>query len=289
VLQFASAEFTANVSAGAGQITISRAGDLSAALTVVLSSPGGRGVAAITTMVTIGPNTTSQPVTIPISNDGRPGESDATIPLSISAPGPGGSLGATTTASLVIHDDNPFPPPVVVQSVHWGIIQVKVGSGKRARTKSETALDIQFSGPVSGAVNLRAYQLSSISTRKVKKQTVTTYKPIRLTSAVPASSPFTSMVSLLPATKPNLAQTDRLEIIATDLTDVYGRALDGNHDGQPGGNFVGTLSKNGVNFVRAAQVTARSRVTTSAMDLALEEEGLVASSLRRRRRLPLNL
>jgi RHS repeat-associated protein len=286
VLQFASAVFTANESAGPGQIAISRSGDLSAALTVVLSSPGGRGVTAFTTTVTIGPNTTNQPVTIPIANDGRPAEGDATIPLSLSAPSSGASVGATNTASLVVHDDNPFPPPVFVQSVHWVTIQVKVGSGKRARTKSEAVLDIQFSGLVSGAGNLGAYQLSSISTRKVKRQAVTTYKPIRLTSAVPASSPLTSMVALVPSTKPNLDQTDRLQIIAADLTDVYRRPLDGNHDGQPGGSFVGTLSKNGVNFVRAAQATTRNRVTTAAMDLALEEEGLVASSLHRRRRLP---
>jgi hypothetical protein len=268
VLQFGTAEFIADVSAGAGQITISRAGNLAAALTVVLSSAGGRGVAAFTRTVTIGPNTTSQPVTIPIANDGRPGESDATIPLSLSDPGSGASLGATRTASLVIHDDNPFPPPVVVQSVHWGTMKVQVGTGKKARTKSETALEIQFSGLVAGAGDLAAYQLSGVMTRKVKKQTVTTYKPIRLTSAVPASSPLTSMVSLLTATKPNVAQTDRLQIVAADLTDVYGRALDGNDDGQPGGNFVATIKGNSVTVAatRIANAAFRSPLTPEAVD-----------------------
>ena len=118
---------------------ISRAGNLSASLTVTLSSPGGHDVAAFAETVTIGPNVTSQIVSIPISNDGQPGESDAVIPLSLSSPGSGASLGAMTTASLVIHDDNPFPAPVIVESVHWETIKVKVGSGKRAKTKSETA------------------------------------------------------------------------------------------------------------------------------------------------------
>jgi hypothetical protein len=69
-------------------------------------------------------------------------------------------------------------------------IKVKVGNGKRARTKSETALEIQFSGLVAGTGELAAYQLSSVTTKKVKKKFVTSYKPIRLTSAVPASNPY---------------------------------------------------------------------------------------------------
>ncbi len=48
--------------------------------------------------------------------------------------------------------------------------------------------------------------------------------------------------------KPNLSHTDRLEIIAADLTDAFGRALDGNDDGEPGGNFGATFGKSGVNI-----------------------------------------
>ena len=77
---------------------------------------------------------------------------------------------------------------------------------------------------------------------------VTSYRPIRLTSAVPASNPMTSMVSLLPSIKPNLSQSDRILIIAADLTDAYGRPIDGNDDGLPGGNYVATLSRSGVTF-----------------------------------------
>ena len=80
--------------------------------------------------------------------------------------------------------------------------------GKKAKTKSESVLEIEFSGPVSGSGDLAAYQLSSVTTKKVKKKVGTTYEPIRLISALPASSPMTASVSLLPSTKPNLA-TDR--------------------------------------------------------------------------------
>jgi hypothetical protein len=84
--------------------------------------------------------------------------------------------------------------------------------------------------------DLAAYQLTSVTTKKVKKKSATTYKPLKLTSALAASSPMTSSVSLVPAAKPNLGHTDRLEIVAADLTDALGRALDGTDDGQPGGN-----------------------------------------------------
>ena len=51
---------------------------------------------------------------------------------------------------------------------------------------------------------------------------------------------------LLPAIKPNLSQSDQIQIIAADLTDAYGRPIDGNDDGVPGGNYVAIVTKNGV-------------------------------------------
>ena len=266
MVQFAASQFTANVIAGVAQVTRSRAGNLAASLTVVLAGPGGRGVADFTKTVTIRPNVSSQTVTIPLGNDGQPGESNTVIPLTLSAPGAGATLGVATTASLVIHDDNPLPAPVTVESVRWETIKVKVGNGKRARTKSETALEIQFSGLVAGTGELAAYQLSSVTTRKVKEKVVTSYKPIRLTSAVPASNPMTSMVSLLPAIKPNLSQSDRILIIAADLTDTYGRPIDGNDDGVPGGNYVAIVTKNGGT---AAAVAAPATMMARAVDAVI--------------------
>ena len=249
-------------------------------LLVTLSSPGGHDVTPFVEIVSIGPNVTSQIVTIPISNDGQQGESNTIIPVTLSSPGAGATLGAATTASLVIHDDNPFPAPVIVESVHWETIKVKVGNGKKARTKSETALEIQFSGLVAGAGELAAYQLSSVTTRKVKKKVVTSYKPIRLTSAVPASNPMTSMVSLLPAIKPNLSQSDRIQIIAADLTDAYGRPIDGNDDGVPGGNFVSIVTKQGVT---TSAVAAPATMAAKAVDVLLDRGELEGLSRNRHR------
>jgi hypothetical protein len=69
----------------------------------------------------------------------------------------------------------PPPPPATVTSLHWETIKFKVGSGKKARMTSETALEFQFSGPIGGADDLAAYQLSTVTTKKVKKKPVTSY------------------------------------------------------------------------------------------------------------------
>jgi hypothetical protein len=158
--------------------------------------------------------------------------------------------------------------------VHWGTVRVKVGSGKRAKTMAEPALEIQFSAPVSGAGNLGAYQLSSITTRKVGKHTVTNYKPIRLASAVPASSPTTSMVSLVPATKPNVAQSDRLTIIAAGLTDIYGRPIEGD---ETNGNYVAIVTKNGAAPAAVAPATRMAR----AVDAAVHAAGIKGMIMKR--------
>ena len=109
---------------------------------------------------------------------------------------------------------------------------------------------------------------------------VTSYKPIRLTSAVPASNPMTSMVSLLPAIKPNLSQSDRILIIAADLTDAYGRPIDGNDDGVPGGNYVAILSRSGVTFgavpLVLAWTTGKPTATSAVVDALLARDELAS-------------
>ena len=109
---------------------------------------------------------------------------------------------------------------------------------------------------------------------------VTSYKPIRLTSAVPASNPMTSMVSLLPAIKPNLSQSDRILIIAADLTDAYGRPIDGNDDGVPGGNYVAIVTKNGVT---TSAVAAPATMAAKAVDVLLDRGELEGLSRNRHR------
>ena len=117
----------------------------------------------------------------------------------------------------------------------------------------------------------------SVTTKKLKKKAVATYKPIRLTSALPSSSPTSSSVLLVPATKPNLAQTDRLQIVAADLTDALGRPLGGNNDGKPGGDYTVTFSRNGVtaDALPLAQTPTSSTTVSVAIDALLARGELV--------------
>jgi hypothetical protein len=93
-----------------------------------------------------------------------------------------------------------------------------------------------------------------------------------------------SSVALVPATKPNLAQTDRLGIAAADLTDALGRPIDGNDDGQPGGDFVATFAKQGTSLAQpsirldgadGSPVASVQRASkTAIIDPLLERDGL---------------
>jgi hypothetical protein len=77
-----------------------------------------------------------------------------------------------------------------------------------------------------------------------------------------------SSVLLFPATKPNLSQTDRLQIVAADLTDGLGRPLDGNDDGQAGGNHTTTFGRSGVTI--SGLSLARTREQPATVSDAIE-------------------
>jgi protocatechuate 3,4-dioxygenase beta subunit len=245
-IQFASPTFPANVTDGTTQIGLIRAGNLSATVTVVVSSPGGPDVAAFQQTVTFGPNTTSAFVTVPIQNDGKPGEPDVSIPLSLSSPGPGATLGASTSATLVVHDNNPLPPVVTVASFQPTTVKITTGTGKRQKTKTETGLLLGFSGNLTGTGNSAAYQLLTGTTRK-GKTTLNKNVPLTVFNATPTS------VTLLPSGKFNLSlsQPAQLRVATADLTDAFGRPLNG------GRSFAATF---GNKAVTSAGVKSQSRI-----------------------------
>jgi RHS repeat-associated protein len=162
-----------------------------------------------------------------------------------------------------------IPPPPIVTSVEWTTVHVKAGSGKKAKTKSEAALQITFSEPVSGAARLGAYELFTVTTKKLKKKPVITLKPVTLTSARPASSPATRSVTLLPAGKIRGGQTHEIEIIGADISNAQGRALDGKDNGQAGTNFVAEFGPGGLTFSRPGASAASARLSPSAVDAVL--------------------
>jgi hypothetical protein len=150
-----------------------------------------------------------------------------------------------------------LPMPVTVSSVR--IATVKVGTGKKA--KKVTGIVLQFSDAlnITQAQGLAAFHLLS---GKVKKSQTTYGKPVPLSSAIYNASAHT--VTLIPKSKLNLAQPMQLRITASLLADSLGRPIDGNHDGQPGGDYVANLSKGKVTPL------AVPRTTASAVDAALQ-------------------
>ncbi len=246
-INFAAGQYSANATDPSTPITLTRAGNLSATVTVVLSSPGGTDVAGIQQTVTFGPGMTTETVPVPIQNDGKPQEPDATIPFSLSSPGSGATLGAPSAANLIVHDNNPLPPPVTV-TLQLTQVKVTTGTGKRAKTTTETGLELIFSGPINGAGNLGAYHVFS---GKTKKGVTTFSQPVPLSSVV--YNPATRIAMVAPRNKLNLAVPEQIQLTAALLTDNYGRPLDGKHSGQPGSNFAANFSNKGI---QAAAVDA---------------------------------
>ena len=93
-------------------------------------------------------------------------------------------------------------------------------AGKKAKTKKETVLKLQFSGALNGAGNLAAYQVLSGKTKRRSRHSTA---GVPLASATYSASATAWTVILTPAAALNLTQPEQLRITAADLTDDYGR------------------------------------------------------------------
>ena len=102
------------------------------------------------------------------------------------------------------------------------------------------------------AADLGSYMLHTVAQGK-------THKSKRITLARAAYNPVANTVTLVLRNKLVLRPPVQLQINAATLTDAPGRPLDGNNDGQPGGDFVATLSKGGVSIARAATLSTHSK------------------------------
>ena len=266
-LAFSATQFTANITDGSALVTLTRAGNLAAAVTVVVSSPGGPDVSAFQQAVNFGPNASTATVSVPIKNDGQSGEADVSIPLSLSSPGAGATL-AGTSATLVVHDNN--PAPVTITSARFVSMRVVTGSGRKAKSKLETVIQLKLSGSVTGAENLGAYKLLAGKTTRVRKMSVTTFSKLLALSAV-QYDPSALIVTLIPKAPLNLSNPAQLRITASSLTDANGRSLDGNHDGQPGGDLVATLTKKGITIARFKGKPRVRKLSAAAVDAVLAD------------------
>jgi hypothetical protein len=142
------------------------------------------------------------------------------------------------------------PPPLVTVS------SVRVVTVHLTRKKTASEIVIAFTGALdpADADNLGNYRLAAPGKGKKSR---TYSKIINLVSAVYA--PASDQVTLRPGGKLALRPAPQLRIIAAGLLDPLGRELDGNNDGQPGGDYVADLTGGGAQaqILRGAEMLAR--------------------------------
>ncbi len=109
------------------------------------------------------------------------------------------------------------------------------------------------------------------------------------TPVTPASAVYnasTNAVTLTPRGKFNPAKPEELIVDAALVTDMLGRPIDGNDDGQPGGDSIATISKSRVTAggLPLARTQARLAAVPAAIDalLARDELAVVRRTFHRR-------
>jgi len=124
-------------------------------------------------------------------------------------------------------------PPAPVRVLSVSIQAVRLGKTK----KTTQVIMLQFSGALNAgsARGIGNYSLATIPSNKKQKS-----KPVAISQAT--YNPANNTVRLVTRSPLVLNPPLKLTLNAVGLLDNLGRALDGDHDGQPGGNFVATLS-----------------------------------------------
>jgi hypothetical protein len=147
------------------------------------------------------------------------------------------TLGAVTGSAPVTVTDPPQPPVVTVQS----------GRVRLNKKHQVTEIKLTFDGPVNAieAANLATYRLTLAGFRN--SFTANSAKTLNFRSA--SYNTATNTVVLIPQRPFTLARPARLVVdgvYPSGLQDGFGRLIDGNHDGQPGGNAVALIRRTGV-------------------------------------------
>jgi len=147
-----------------------------------------------------------------------------------------------------------IPPPTTV-------VSIALQNQPAGKHKTTTVIAIQFDNALNAAAvpDLSAYSLTTMAQGKKHPS-----KPLALAQS--SYNPATDTLTLTPAKKLVLSPPLQLRIVASVLTDAEGRPLDGNHDGQPGGDFVATLSKGGAVISSAVRSTAVKPLFAHAID-----------------------
>jgi hypothetical protein len=146
------------------------------------------------------------------------------------------------------------------------VVAVSVQKLQLARRKTGTVIDIQFDEPLdaAAAANLAAYLLTTTAPGRQHRSRL-------LPLARSRYNAMTNTVTLTPLRMLSLSSPVQLRIIASVLIDALGRPLDGNDDGQPGGDFVAPLHKAGVSTASAAGSRFVEPLSTLVVDSSLSD------------------
>jgi RHS repeat-associated protein len=255
-LAFSTSLYQVNENAGFASVTVTRSGNLSTTATVDFTTGGGTAVPGVqytpvSTALSFAPGVTSQVVEIPI-HDNLVHGGDLFVDMALSAPSAAGELGSVSSAMLDIHQNDPALVTVLKVSIQKETVK---------KHKKETVIVLQFSGALNASDAQNRLLFSLAPETVTKKHVIKLGKPVAPASAVFNAS--TNTVTLTPKKALVLNPPEQLTIISSGLLDTLGRALDGNDDGLPGGNFVATLSKQGI---------TTARLTAAAVDHVLDEE-----------------
>ncbi len=153
----------------------------------------------------------------------------------------------SVTAEAHINVKAPPPPPVTVAGVAIETVHL-------TKKKTTTDIVITFSGALDAADADTLANFHLAATGKGKKSK-TYSKPIGLMSA----AYVLGKVTLQLRGKLALSPAPQLRITASGILDALGRPLDGNGDGQPGGDYVALLTRGGAQpqIVQGAETFAR--------------------------------
>jgi hypothetical protein len=164
------------------------------------------------------------------------------------------------------------PPLVTMSNVH------EIFNKKHQVTR----IVVDFSGPVNAgqADVLATYRLTASG--KHGSFTAKNAKRVSLKSAVYIES--TDSVTIVPKRPFVLTKPIQLRVAGLSplgLTDMLGRLIDGNHDGQPGGDAVINITKKSVTILAKSQTRATAVAT---VDRAIHDMTLSSALLRRGRK-----
>ncbi len=246
-IAFAISSVSVNETAGAATVQVERTGGFQGAVSVNVATSGGTAVPGvnytpINQVLNFAAGQDSQSITVPVKDAGALAQA-LTVNLVLSSPGTGANLGSPSTATLAIlnagQTTTPTPTPTPTPLVTLDGVQIIKNKKHRV-----TEILIDFSGSLNAteAVNIAEYEL--IVAGKHGSFTGKGTKVLKLRSAVYSGN----TVAITPTKSFVIKKPVELLVNGAPggLEDSSGRLIDGNHDGQAGGNAVAVLNRSGV-------------------------------------------